>query len=105
MKNVIALCLVLIAASIVQPQNVTVGADPSADLTKYKTYTWDKPLPPGNPIVRQMIIESIEQAMTAKGLTRVDEGGDVTVVYFAATNADIQIGYPSWSQGMGTALA
>jgi len=105
MKNVIAFLLVLIGASIVQAQKVKVGADPSADLTKYKTYTWDKPLPPGNPIVKQTIIDSINQAMTAKGLTKVEEGGDVTVVYFAATSADIQIGYPSWSQGMGTALA
>jgi len=104
MKNVIALLLVLIGASVVQAQKVKVGSDPSADLTKYKTYTWDKPLPPGNPIVQQTIIDSIDQAMTAKGLTKVPDGGDVTVVYFAAASADIQIGYPSWSNAMGTAL-
>jgi hypothetical protein len=105
MKKLIALVLVLLGASIVQAQKVKVGADPSADLTKYKTYTWDKPLPPGNPIVQQTIIDSIDQTMTAKGLTKVADGGDVTVVYFAATNADIQIGYPSWSGGMGSAMS
>src|SRR5215467_11792134 len=103
MKNVIALLLVLIGASIVQAQKVKVGADPSADLTKYKTYTWDKPLPPGNPLVQQTIVESIDQAMAAKGLAKVAEGGDVTVVYYSAANADLQIGYPSWSNSMGSA--
>jgi hypothetical protein len=55
--------------------------------------------------VQQTIIDSIDQTMTAKGLTKVADGGDVTVVYFAATNADIQIGYPSWSGGMGSAMS
>jgi uncharacterized protein DUF4136 len=104
MKKLIAFFLVIIGTSVVQAQKVKVGADPNADLAKYKTYTWDKPLPPGNPIVQQTIIDSVDQAMTAKGLTKVADGADVTVVYFAATNADIQIGYPSWSNAMGTAL-
>jgi hypothetical protein len=104
MKKLVAALLVLIAAAIVQAQKVKVSADPAANLTKYKTYTWDKPLPPGNPIVQQTIIDSIDQAMAAKGLTKVAEGADVTVVYFAAANADLQIGYPSWSNAMGTAL-
>jgi hypothetical protein len=105
MKKLFALILIIIGASIVQAQKVKVAADPSADLTKYKTYAWDKPLPPGNPIVQQTIIDAIDQAMTAKGLTEVAEGGDVTVVYFAAANADIQIGYPSWSNSAGSSLS
>ena len=103
MKKPIALFVIMIAALAVQAQKVKVGADPNADLTRYKTYQWDKPLPPGNPIVQQTIIAAIEQAMTAKGLTKVEDGADVTVVYFAATNADLQIGYPNWSHAMGTA--
>jgi hypothetical protein len=81
---------------------VKVGADPNANLGIYKTYQWDTPLPPGNPIIQQAIISSIEQALAAKGLTKVTDGGDLTVVYFAATNTDIQIGYPSWSHSMGS---
>ncbi|HYW70693.1 MAG TPA: DUF4136 domain-containing protein [Pyrinomonadaceae bacterium] len=102
MNRVIALLVVLMVASIAQAQKVKVGADPNADLTKYKTYQWDNPLPPGNPIIQQTIVSSIDQAMSSKGLTKVAQGADVTVVYFAATNTDIQIGYPSWSGAMGS---
>jgi hypothetical protein len=94
--------VVLLASSFVAAQKVKVDADPNADLSKYKTYQWDKPLPPGNPIVQQTIIDSIDQAMSAKGLTKVAEGADVTVVYYAATNSDTQIGYPTWSHTMGS---
>jgi hypothetical protein len=102
MKKLIALVITLVAVAAVQAQKVKVGADPNADLAKYKTYQWDKPLPPGNPIIQQAIINSINQAMTAKGLTEVANGADVTVVYFAAVNIDVQIAYPSWSNAMGS---
>src|ERR1043166_2445655 len=102
MNRVIALLLVLTAAAVVQAQKVKVGADPNADLSKYQTYQWDNPLPPGNPIVQQTIINSIDQAMAAKGLKKVTEGADVTVVYYAAANTDTQIGYPTWSHAMGS---
>lgn len=102
MKRLIALLMMLVAAGTVAAQKVKVGADPNANLAKYKTYQWDSPLPPGNPIIQQAIINAIDQALAAKGLTKVTDGGDVTVVYFAATNTDIQIGYPSWSNAMGS---
>jgi hypothetical protein len=92
----------LTAAGVIQAQKVKVIADPSADLARYKSYQWDKPLPPGNPLIQQTVIDSIDQAMAAKGLTKVTDGADVTVLYFTAVNADIQIGYPSWSHAMGS---
>ncbi len=102
MRNLLAILIIVIAAGVIQAQKVKVIADPNADLTHYKSYQWDKPLPPGNPLVQQTVIESIDQAMAAKGLTKVTDGADVTVVYFTATNADVQIGYPSWSHAMGS---
>jgi hypothetical protein len=102
MKKLFAILIMLIAVGVIQAQKVKVIADPAADLASYKSYQWDKPLPPGNPLVQQTVIASIEEAMAAKGLTKVSDGADVTVVYFTATNADIQIGYPSWSHTMGS---
>ena len=90
---------------MVNAQKVKVGADPSIDLSKYKTYAWSKPMPPGNPFVQKSIIDAIEQAMAAKGLTKVEDQSDVTVAFYAATTTDIQISYPSWSGAMGSALA
>jgi hypothetical protein len=102
MKRLIALLITLVAVGAVAAQKVKVDADPNANLANYKTYQWDSPLPPGNPIIQQAIITAIDQALAAKGLTKVTEGADVTVVYFAATNTDIQIGHPSWSHAMGS---
>ena len=105
MQSFLMLLLIFAGAISVQAQKVKVGADPAVDVSKYKTYVWSKPMPPGNPFVQQTIIQSVEQALAAKGLTKVEEHPDITVAYYAATDANIQIGYPSWSTAMGSALS
>lgn len=105
MKTVFISLLIVIGSVSINAQKVKVGADPAVDVSKYKTYAWSKPLPPGNPFVQQTIIQSVDQALAAKGLTKVEENGDITVAYYAAANADIQIGYPSWANSMGSALS
>ena len=105
MKTLFILVLLAIAAVSVNAQKVKVGADPAVDVSRYKTYAWSKPLPPGNPFVQQTIIQSVEQALAAKGLSKVEENPDITIAYYAAANADIQIGYPSWANAMGSALS
>jgi hypothetical protein len=103
MRKLIVVLIIVISAGWARAQQVKVIANPNVDISKFKTYAWDKPLPPGNPMVQQTIVENIEQAMTAKGLTKVENEPDITVTFFAATDTDIQIGYPSWSNSMGTA--
>jgi hypothetical protein len=105
MKTLFIVLLVLAGAVSVNAQKVKVGADPAVDVSKYKTYAWSKPMPPGNPFVQEKIVQSIEQALAAKGLTKVEENPDITVAYYAAVNANLQIGYPSWSNAMGSALS
>ena len=105
MKILVLVLLIVANGVLVSGQKVKVGADPAADLSKYKTYAWSKPMPPGNPFVQQTIIQSIEQALAAKGLTKVEDNPDVTIAFYAATNTDIQIGYPSWSNAMGSTLS
>lgn len=105
MKKLFSLLIVLVAAAAVQAQKVKATADPNVNFSNYKTYSWDKPLPPGNRMIQQTIVESIEQAMAAKGLTKVEENGDLSVGYFAASNTDIQIGYPVFSDKLGTSAS
>jgi len=105
MKTLFVALLVVIGTVSVNAQKVKVGADPAVDASKYKTYAWSKPLPPGNPFVQQTIIQSIEQALAAKGLTKVEENPDITVAYYAAANGNLQIGYPNWANAMGSALS
>jgi Domain of unknown function (DUF4136) len=103
MKTLFILLLLAIAAVSVNAQKVKVGADPAVDVSRYKTYAWSKPTPPGNPFVQQTIIQSVEQALAAKGLTKVEENPDMTVAFYAAANADMQISYPTWYNSMGSA--
>src|SRR5436305_413358 len=86
MKRIIIILIIVLGAGFAQAQKVKVNADPSVDLSRYKTYAWDKPLPPGNPIIQQTIIEAVEQAMATKGLVKVENEPDITVVFFAATD-------------------
>ena len=105
MKTFFTLLIVIVAASAAQSQKVKATADPNINFSNYKTWAWDKPLPPGNPIIQGIIVDSIEQAMAAQGLTKVEDNGDLTVAYFAASNTDIQIGYPVFSDKMGTSAS
>ena len=61
-------------------QKTKIGYDKSADFAKYKTYTWAKP---DHPIMRpqlfQDVVATIDQDLQAKGLTRVDANGDLTL--------------------------
>src|SRR4030095_3465542 len=102
MKKFIIALVVAAGAVSVNAQKVKVGADPAVDVSKYKTYAWSKPMPPGNPFVQKTIIESVEQVLSAKGLRKVEANPDITVAFFAATNSDLQISYPVWSNSMGT---
>jgi len=106
MKRLLLILLLMVAgAASVKAQKVKVGAAPGVDVSRYKTYAWAKPNPPGNPFVQQTIIQSVEQALAAKGLTRVEENPEITVAFYAATDASIQIGYPNWSNAMGSAVS
>ena len=103
MKTTAIPLLIISAAISVGAQKVKVSADPSVNLSKYRTYAWSQPFLPGNPFVQQTIISAVGEALAAKGLRKVEDQPEITVAYFAATNTDIQISYPSWSNAMGSA--
>ena len=105
MKKLFTLVIMIVAAVAAQGQKVKATADPNINFSNYKTWAWDKPLPPGNPIIQQIIVDSIEQAMAARGLTKVEDNGDLSVGYFAASNTDIQTGYPVFSDKLGTSAS
>src|SRR5829696_5377211 len=99
LRRRIALILFLIGtvALSANAQKVTVGAQPGADLTKYKTYSWSKGLAGANPIVQQMIVTAIDQEMAAKGMTKVDSDGDLTMAAFVWTESELYVTNPSWA--------
>jgi hypothetical protein len=78
-------------------QKVEVKFDKSADFSKYKTYFWVKGMPAKNPIINQMITDAVEQQLSAKGLAKTDAGGDLQIMFAAATDIDLQIPGVTWS--------
>jgi len=62
-------------------QKVKVGYDKGADFTKFKTYSWAQPeMPVTRPMLYASIIGSVDRELKAKGLTRVDQKGDLVLL-------------------------
>lgn len=96
MKTLIVIALIALAPVAVRAQKVNVISDPAADFSRYKTYTWDQGMH-ANPIVRQHIVAAVDNAMTARGLRKVDTEPDLIVSALASTESDLTVTNPSWA--------
>jgi hypothetical protein len=105
MKNLTILLILLIATASASAQKVKVGADPGVDVSKYKTYAWNKQMSPANPMVQQTVIDAVDQALAAKGLTKVERDPELTIILWTATDSDLYVSNPGWSNAMGTAMS
>lgn len=105
MNKFLALLILIVAAGGASAQKVKVGADPNADFSKYKTYAWSEGMVAANPLVNQLILQTVDEALAAKGLTRVSKDPDVTLAAFAALNSDLHISYPTWGRSASSATA
>ena len=65
-------------------QDVKTDYDRAADFNRYKTYSWEK-VQTQDPLWVDRIKEAVNGALTAKGLTPVDSGGDVAIVAIEMT--------------------
>jgi Domain of unknown function (DUF4136) len=62
-------------------QKIKVGYAKNTDFSKYKTYTWAKPEAPiMKPFVYENVVGTIDDELKAKGLSRVEQNGDLTLV-------------------------
>ena len=75
---------VLLLASVSFAEQVKTDYDRSADFRQYKTYSWEK-VQTQDPLWVDRIKEAVNAAMTAKGLTPVESGGDVAIVAIETT--------------------
>jgi Domain of unknown function (DUF4136) len=60
-------------------QQVKTDYDREADFGEYKTYTWEH-VNTRDPLFVDRIKNAVNAALTAKALTQVDSGGDVSIV-------------------------
>jgi len=76
--------ITLLFASASFAQQVKTDYDRSANFSQYKTYSWEK-VQTQDPLWVDRIKETVNKALTAKGLTPVDSGGDVAIVAIEMT--------------------
>src|SRR6267154_6784242 len=74
----------LLFASVSFAQQVKTDYDRSADFSHYKTYSWEK-VQTADPLWAGRIKEAVNAALTAKGLTPVESGGDIAIVAMETT--------------------
>jgi len=70
------------AASLAQ--QVKTDYDRNASFSRYKTYSWEK-VQTQDPLWVDRIKEAVNAALTARGLTPVESGGDIAIVALEAT--------------------
>jgi hypothetical protein len=73
----IGIALLFAAASFAQ--QVKTDYDRTTDFSRYKTYSWEQ-VQTQDPLWVDRIKEAVNAALTAKGLTPVESGGDVAIV-------------------------
>ncbi|HEY0376843.1 MAG TPA: DUF4136 domain-containing protein [Pyrinomonadaceae bacterium] len=88
--------LALTAVTGARAQDVTVDFVKSADFSQFKTYSWAHGVPAKNYLIDQQIRAGIEERLATKGLSRVEQGGDLSVIYVAAVNTDVQVATSNW---------
>jgi hypothetical protein len=76
--------VVLLFATSTFAQQVKTDYDRSADFNQYKTYSWEK-VQTQDPLWVDRIKEAVNTALTAKGWTPVESGGDVAIVGIETT--------------------
>ncbi|MFL6229980.1 MAG: DUF4136 domain-containing protein [Pyrinomonadaceae bacterium] len=91
------LCFLLAVVSVAaRAQEVAVDFARNSDFSKFKTFSWAQGTPARNPLIDQQIKTGIEQRLAAKGLRRVEQGGDMSVMYLAAVEKDLQVATANW---------
>lgn len=95
MKHLLLLLTILLFTTPAVAQKIKVNFDKNADFSKFKTFSWTSGAPASNPLISQIIMDSVEQALTAKGLTKVNDGGDLRISVAMAIQYDIQVAQQS----------
>ena len=78
-----ALVLVLALGAAAEDM-VKVDYDKKTDFAQYKTWSWRTGTPAPNPLADKRLRQAIAARLEGRGLTRVDAGGDLELVYHAA---------------------
>src|ERR1700688_4481198 len=76
--------IVLLFAAVSFAQQVKTDYDRSADFSQYKTYSWEK-VQTQDSLWVSRIKDAVNSALTAKGWTQVESGGNVAIMAMETT--------------------
>ena len=99
MRTLIVILFVVATSMTAHAQKVQVGSDPAVDVSKYKTYKWASGTAVPNPIVSKMIVDTVDEALAAKGLRKVETDPELTVAAVGVIETGMNMDLPSWSPG------
>ena len=102
--------IALLFATTSFAQHVKTDYDRAIDFSQYKTYSWEK-IQTKDPLWVDRIKEAVNTTLTAKGLTPVESGGDVSIVAIEMTKTQQSLntfyngfgGGWRWGGGFGNA--
>jgi Domain of unknown function (DUF4136) len=77
--------MMFLFAGISAAQQVKTDYDRAADFTQYKTYSWEH-VKTKDPLSVDRIENAVNAVLAARGWTRVDTGGDVSIVAIQMTS-------------------
>ena len=80
--------LAMLVATAAFAQKVTTDHAKDANFGGYKTFMWIKEPKTSNPMAKQRIVDDVNAALTAKGLTLVTSDADVAIAAHAATREE-----------------
>ena len=85
-RKAILTSFVVIAVAVASvAQRVKTDYDRDANFGKYKTFSFEK-IQTKNPLLVDRIKAAVSSTLTAKGMSQVDSGGDISIVAVEMTN-------------------
>src|SRR6201997_4337564 len=78
-RVIVLIGLALFLANVSFAQQVKTDYDRAANFSQYKTYSWEKVQTP-DPLWVDRIEAAVDAPLAAKGWTRVESGGDISIV-------------------------
>ena len=86
-RTVACTVLFLVALGTAFAQQVKTDFDHQANFSQYKTYSWQG-IKPADSLWDARIKNAVDAQLTAKGMTPVDNGGDISIVAIKTTHTE-----------------
>src|SRR4029077_19531906 len=100
----LSMAMILLASVVSVAQQVKTAYDRSANFTQYKTYSWAS-VKTTDPLLVDRIKRAVNSTLSARGLTQVDSGGDLSITAMEITrnhqtlNTFYDGGFGAWRWG------